>query len=92
MSVVSIIVIIGLVFFFLWLNFYCDKKRIQAKAEKLGYRDVTVSWSPLAPGFLFERNERHYRVTYFDNEGEYHSRYCKTSVFTGVYWREEENA
>lgn len=90
MDLVTIVIFIALVGFFVWFTYFLDKKRIRSKAEELGYQDITISWTPFAPGFLFEKNERHFRVTYLGNDGKYHSRFCKTSVFTGVYWREEE--
>ncbi|MDD4029317.1 MAG: hypothetical protein PHI40_07575 [Caldisericia bacterium] len=92
MDSIVLIVIVAIVFggSLTALNIYFDKNRIRAKAEQLGYKEVYISWSPFAPGALFERNERHYRVSYITNDDVPHMRYCKTSIFTGVYWREEE--
>ena len=67
---------------------HLDKGRIMSAAREKGWRNVTVSWSPFAPGWLFERSERNYRVKYEDRNGTKHMQYCKTSMFTGVYWRD----
>lgn len=68
---------------------YIDKSRIMSVAQEKGWHNVTVSWSPFAPGWLFEKKERHYKVRYKDDNGTNYMKYCKTSMFTGVYWREE---
>jgi hypothetical protein len=90
MDLVTLVIFMGLMGIIVWFNFYLDIKRIRAKAEELGYEDIKISWAPFAPGFLFEKNESHFRVSYLGSDGRYHCRYCKTSIFTGVYWREEE--
>jgi hypothetical protein len=86
-----IVVIIVFVGSRIALNMYFDKKRIRDKAKELGYKEVQISWSPFIADALFERNERHYRVSYITDDGLPHMRYCKTSTFTGVYWREEQD-
>ncbi len=86
-----IVVIIVFVGSRIALNMYFDRKRIRNKADRLGYKEVHISWSPFAPGALFDRNERHYRVSYLAENGLPYTRYCKTSIFTGVYWYEEQD-
>ena len=67
---------------------FVDKNRIKDEVEsKLG-RIVSIRWNPFGRGWLFERGERHYEVTYVDRSGEKISTSCKTSFFTGVYWAE----
>ena len=66
--------------------YFVDKNRIKDEVEaKLG-RAVSINWNPFGRGWFFERNERHYDVTYVDRSGETISTSCKTSLFTGVYW------
>ena len=65
-----------------------DKGRIENAARGKGWRDVNVTWAPFAPGWFFEKNERHYLVTYRDEQGRSRERYCKTSLLTGVFWRD----
>lgn len=69
--------------------YFIDKDRIEAAAQQKGWRNVEVKWAPFAPGWFFEKGERHYRVTYLDEQGVSQRVYCKTSLFTGVFWREE---
>ncbi len=68
---------------------FMDKDNITASATDHGWTDVAISWEPFAPGWFFEKGERHYLVRFTDKDGVRKSRYCKTSYFTGVYWRDE---
>jgi hypothetical protein len=67
---------------------FVDKNRIKEEVESKGGRVISISWNPFARGWLFEKNERHYNVTYIDRSGGTVSAPCKTSLFTGVYWAE----
>jgi zinc ribbon protein len=67
---------------------FIDKNRIKNEVESKGGRIVSISWNPFARGWFFEKNERHYDVTYLDRAGTKISTTCKTSFFTGVYWAE----
>lgn len=65
-----------------------DKSQIKMASQKKGWKCISIKWSPFAPGWFFEKGERHYQVTYQDSDGVVRKRYCKTSVLTGVYWRD----
>jgi hypothetical protein len=65
---------------------FVDKKRIKDAVEATGGRIISISWKPFARGWFFEKNERHYAVTYTKRSGATASATCKTSLFTGVYW------
>lgn len=67
---------------------FIDKSRIVEAANGRGWRRVEVRWAPFAPGWFFEKGERHYRVTYRDADGARGESYCKTGLLTGVYWRD----
>jgi hypothetical protein len=67
---------------------FVDRSRIKEEIESNGGRVISVRWNPFARGWLFEKNERHYSVTYTDRSGANISANCKTSLFTGVYWAE----
>ena len=67
---------------------FVDKNRIRDEVEAKGGRVVSITWNPFARGWFFEKNERHYNVTYTDRSGTTVSTTCKTSLFTGVYWAE----
>ncbi len=70
-----------------WMHFV-DKRRVVEAANERGWQRVEVHWEPFASGWFFEKGERHYRVLYRDEDGEAQDRICKTSLFTGVYWRD----
>jgi hypothetical protein len=67
---------------------FFDKNRIQQEVETRGGRVVSIKWKPFARGWFFEKNERHYDITFIDGSGETICTTCKTSFFTGVYWAE----
>ena len=67
---------------------FIDKSRIRREIESRGGRVVSIAWNPFARGWFFEKNERHYDVSYLDRSGARLSTTCKTSFFTGVYWAE----
>lgn len=70
---------------------FVDKARIRDEIEARGGRVLSIRWNPFARGWFFEKNERHYDVTYRDRAGSTVTTTCKTSLFTGVYWSEPEN-
>jgi hypothetical protein len=72
------------------LHFW-DRKNITTTAELKGWREITVTWTPFAPGWFFENRERHYTVNFVDKENRNRELICKTSIFTGVYWRDENS-
>lgn len=70
-----------------------DEDRIVAEIAKQGGEVLRLEWKPFAPGILGamgDRNERHYVVRYRDRAGNEYQGLCKTSSWTGVYWREHE--
>ena len=67
---------------------FCDKSGVARAAPDKGWKHVSVDWAPFAPGWFFEQGERHCRVDYSDENGVLREAYCKTSMFTGLYWRD----
>jgi hypothetical protein len=87
---VAIVAVLALVVFFgmqMVLRRW-DEARIHAAAAAKGWRNVEVWPEPLAPGWLGNRNERQYLVVHETDAGEGRA-YCKTSLLTGVYWRDD---
>src|SRR6266404_5354652 len=74
---------IGAALIFRIIMHFVDKNRIKDEVESKGGRVISISWNPLARGWFFEKNERHYDVTYVDRSGTTLSTTCKTSLFTG---------
>jgi predicted RNA-binding Zn-ribbon protein involved in translation (DUF1610 family) len=71
---------------------FVDKSRIKDEVEAKGGRIISIRWNPFGRGWFFEKNERHYSVTYTDRSGATVSTICKTSLFTGIYWADVPNA
>lgn len=67
---------------------FLDKNRVEEAALNRGLTDIEVRWAPFAPGWFFEKGERNYTVTSRDPDGNPSKASCKTSMFTGVYWRD----
>ncbi len=70
---------------------FVDKERIKDEIGARGGHVIAIRWNPFARGWFFEKNERHYEVTYRDRAGAVLTITCKTSLFTGVYWSEPQN-
>jgi hypothetical protein len=68
---------------------HLDKDRIADAVEKNGWKILSMVWRPFSPGWIGERNERQYEVNFIDENGIQRKRICKTSLLTGLYWRDE---
>jgi hypothetical protein len=90
MDIISIFILSLFIVGWFCLIIYIDKRRIFTKAEENGWQDIQITWTPFAPGFLFDRYARHYLINYQDENGNWKKRYCRTNFFTGVYWRDED--
>ena len=88
MDPILIVVIIAAIIGWRFMMHSIDKSRIIESGNEKGWRDIEVSWAPFAPGALFEKGERHYSISYTDLSGMRSQRYCKTSMLTGVFWRD----
>jgi hypothetical protein len=66
-----------------------DKDRIRAYIESRGGRILDSSWAPFGPGWFGEKSDRIYEVRYLDRGGNKHRAACKTSLWTGVYFTED---
>ena len=65
-----------------------DRINIIRAGTARGWKDISITWSPFAPGAFAEKGERHYFVSFTDSEGNTKSKYCKTGWLTGVFWRD----
>jgi len=65
-------------------------QRIRAHIEEQGGRVIRIDWSPFGRGWFGSKNERIYEVEYEDSNGYAHKAYCKTSMWSGVYWTEDK--
>jgi hypothetical protein len=45
---------------------------------------------PFGPGWFGEKSDRIYAVRYLDKDGNEHEARCKTSMWTGVYFTQDE--
>ena len=66
-----------------------DDSRIRADVEGQGGKIRSINWAPFGTGWFGSKNERIYEVVYEDAQGKVHHAYCKTSMFSGVYWTED---
>lgn len=66
-----------------------DRERIN---EYLGYQGsevLSITWEPFGRGWFGEKDSRIYLVRYKMQDGTVKEAYCKTSLFSGVYFSEE---
>lgn len=67
-----------------------DLGRIDEFAQDRGWTVRRKSWAPFGPGWFGEQNARIYRIEYEDADGHLHLAHVKTSMFSGVYVREDQ--
>jgi hypothetical protein len=68
---------------------YCDHWRIGNYIRRQGGEFQVCRWSPFGPGWFGEKRDRIYYVVFTDGDGSQHRAYCKTSLFTGVYFTQD---
>ncbi len=66
-----------------------DEDRVRDYVEKGGGRLLSCDWAPFGKGWFGNKDERIYEVRYLDSGGNEHQAYCKTKMFTGVYFTED---
>jgi hypothetical protein len=67
-----------------------DHDRVRQYVESRGGTVIEANWSPFGPGWFGEKSDRIYAVRYLDGDGNEHQAYCKTSMWTGVYFTEDQ--
>ena len=63
--------------------------RIRRYVEDLGGRVESIVWNPFGPGWFGEKSDVIYHVRYIDKRGARHDAYCKTSMWSGVYFTKD---
>jgi hypothetical protein len=67
-----------------------DGDRVREYIEQRGGRLLSAGWAPFGKGWFGEKSDRIYEVRYLDRDGNEHAATCKTSLFTGVYFTEDQ--
>lgn len=67
-----------------------DRDRIQQYVAERGGSVNDIAWQPFGRGWFGEKGDRIYEVEYTDRDGGSHSASCKTSLFSGVYFTEDD--
>ena len=63
--------------------------RIREYIQSRGGSVTSIEWAPFGPGWFAEKSQAIYHVRYVDKLGAHHDSYCKTSLWTGVYFTED---
>jgi hypothetical protein len=71
---------------------FMDRERIQRFIGERSGRVLEISWAPFGPGWFGARGTRIYAVAYADKEGMRHDVYCKTSMWSGVYFTDDKSS
>jgi hypothetical protein len=66
-----------------------DRDRIRKDVDARGGRVLDITWKPFGRGWFGEKSDRVYLVEWEDAARESHRSWCKTSMFSGVFWTEE---
>ena len=65
-----------------------DRRRIRDHLAERGCQTIQIRWNPFGPGWFGEKSDRIYEVIYINESGKQVVANCKTSMFSGVYWRD----
>lgn len=63
-----------------------DTERIAEEISRNGGELLSKKWSPTGIGWIGEKGDRIYEVTYRDQDGHIHEAFVKTSMLSGVYF------
>lgn len=69
-----------------------DHQRIEEYIGERGGRIISISWAPFGKGWFGEQKDRIYEVVYYDPQSNQHMATCKTSMFGGVYFTDDQIA
>jgi hypothetical protein len=87
-GIIVVCLVLGLA---IWLGARSlDRQRIDDYIRERGGRVMSITWAPFGKGWFGEKNNRIYEVVYYDAEGSQHFATCKTSLWTGVYWTDDQ--
>src|SRR6516162_3058424 len=85
-----ILVVICIALGFRLLAGSMDRERIRGYVEDRGGKVIETTWAPFGPGWFGGNKERIYQVRYLDRDGNVHEAYARTSMWTGVYFTEDQ--
>ena len=85
--IIVFIIIILAICFRVFIISQWDRDRIIYDARIKGWVISDIVWEPFGPGWFGEKNDRIYLVQFIDENGRHASKYCKTSMLSGVYWK-----
>ena len=88
--VVAIVVAVGIALAIRLLAGTLDHDRIRQYVQSRGGSVRSIHWSPFGRGWFGDKHHRIYEVAYDDADGHPHVATCKTSLWAGVYWTEDE--
>jgi hypothetical protein len=69
---------------------FADHDRIRHYIRKRRGQVLSIHWSPFGPGWFGNKGPRIYHVRYQDADGRTHDAACKTSLFSGVYFTQDD--
>ncbi|MHC4660763.1 MAG: hypothetical protein ACYS8W_03655 [Planctomycetota bacterium] len=84
------IIIVGLLI--RYLAGHLDRDRIKDYVHHDGGKIINIEWRLIGPGWFGSQNQRIYEVIFIDRKGRRHQAYCRTSLFSGIYWTEDRIA
>ncbi len=82
--------VISLVIFIRLVAGGVDHDRLDQYISERGGRVIERHWNPFGRGWFGSQNERIYDIKYVDKNGNIHQATCKTSLFSGVYFTQDE--
>ena len=87
--IVLVICVLALIVLIRLIAGSADDGRIRQYIASRGGVVQSIQWQPFGRGWVGEKSDRIYLVTYTDSNGDVHEASCKTSLFSGVYLSED---
>jgi len=74
-----------------WLIiFFICKGNVKSKLLGKGYTVISVKWAPFGYGWFGEKDAIIFKAKYQDETGMTHTTYCKSGIFSGVYFSNDD--
>ncbi|MCR4421478.1 MAG: hypothetical protein GYA61_04025 [Spirochaetales bacterium] len=85
----TIFIIIGAFLIWIILFFIC-KASAKFETERQGKFVISIKWAPFGYGWFGEKDAFIFKIKYKDMDDSIHTVYCKSGIFSGVYFAKEE--
>jgi hypothetical protein len=70
--------------------FFICKSSAKYEIQREGNEIVSIKWAPFGYGWFGEKDAFIFKIKYIDKDNRIHTVYCKSGIFSGVYFSKED--